>query len=95
MPFAFVAVEEIGRRDTPDRGAELPAQVHRIAEPEVEPLAAQRRMNVRGIAGQQHATPSVGGGLPGAIGPGGRECERRHRNVGAGDLPQHRLDVIA
>src|SRR5580704_17679602 len=48
MAFARIAVEQIGRRVATDRRSKLPAEVHRVTKPEVEPLAAQGRVDVRG-----------------------------------------------
>src|SRR4051794_6153535 len=71
VPFTHIALEQAGGRCATDRRGQLPAEVHRIAEPEVESLAAKRGMDVRGVAGEQHTPPAIGGRLMGAISPGG------------------------
>ena len=94
MPFAQIAVEQTGRRVAADRGSQLPAQVHRVAEPEIEPLAAQGRMDVRGVAGEQHTPLAVSRRLVGAIRPGGGKPEGRQGDVGAGHPAQDRLHML-
>src|SRR5580700_6073725 len=51
MPFTRIAVEQAGGCVATDGSSQLPTKVHRVAKPEVEPLAAQGGMDVRGIAG--------------------------------------------
>src|SRR5580704_11738040 len=55
MAFAQIAVEQIGRPVATDRGSKLPAEIHRVTEPEIEPLASQGRVDVRGVAREQYA----------------------------------------
>lgn len=43
---------------------QLPSEIHRILHADVETLAADRRMNMRRITGQQHAFVAVGCRLP-------------------------------
>ena len=45
----------------PDRGQPV-GQVVRVVDAEVEPHAAQRIVDMAGVAGEQHATATVGGG---------------------------------
>ena|SRR5438874_8484110 len=40
MPFVLIAIEQTGWRIATDRGSQLPSEVHRVAEPKIEPLAA-------------------------------------------------------
>jgi hypothetical protein len=42
-----------------DDPRELPPQVHGVLEADLQPLATSRRMNVGGVAGQQHASIPV------------------------------------
>ena len=94
MPFARIAVEQTSGRVATDGGGKLPSKVHRVAKPEVESLAAQGGMDVRGVAGEQHPPFAVSRRLIGAIRPGGGKLERRQGDVGAGDAAQHRLHVL-
>lgn len=48
-PLALIAVEKPGGGIAGDRRGELPTEVHRIVRSEVEALAAQRRVDVRGV----------------------------------------------
>ncbi len=95
MPLALIAVEQPRRGVAADHGRELPAEVHRVAEPEIEPLAAQRGMDVRSVARQQHPPPAIRARLAGAIGPGGGEPQFRHGDVGARNPAQHVLHMCA
>lgn len=85
MTFGRVGVEQVGWRVAPDGRRELPREVHRVAQSQIQPLAAHGRMNVRCVACEQHASLAIGGGLMGAIGPGGRQREGVHGDVGVGD----------
>ena len=53
VPFGVVAVQQVLRRPAVDLGGQFPAEVERVLDAEVEPLAAGRRVDVRGVAGQQ------------------------------------------
>jgi hypothetical protein len=70
LALGLVAVEQACRRPALDGGGQLPAQVHGVADPQVQALAAQRRVDVGGVAGQQHAALAVARGLARAVGPG-------------------------
>ena len=94
MPFVRIGIEQILRRVAADRRGQLPAQIHGIAEAEIEALAAQRRMSVRGVAREQHAPVAVGRGLTGAIRPGGGKPKFADGDVGAGDAAQDILHVF-
>ena len=50
MPFGVVAVQEAARRPVLDGRGQFPAEVERVLYAEVEALAAQRRVDVRGVA---------------------------------------------
>src|ERR1700733_9976832 len=94
MPFTPIAVDESRRRIATNRRGQLPAEVHRIAKPEVQSLAAQGGMDVRGVAGEQHPPLAVSGRLEGAIRPGRGKLEGRQGDVGAGDTAQYRLHML-
>jgi len=50
---------------------EFPAGVDRVLHAEADPLPAGRRMDVRGVAGEQHPPTAVGGCVPGGVGEPG------------------------
>ena len=50
---------------------QFPAQVERVLDTEVEPLAAGRRVDVRRVAGQQHPADPVALGQPGGVAEAG------------------------
>ena len=75
MPLTPIAVDEIRWRIATERGGQLPAKVHRVAKPEVEALAAQGGMDVRGVAGEQHPALAIGRRLVGAIRPSRAKLE--------------------
>ena len=54
VPFGVVAVQQPLRCPAADLGGQLPAQVERVLDAEVEPLPTDRRVDVRRVAGQQH-----------------------------------------
>ena len=95
MPLAGVGVEQAVGRVPVHGGRELPAEVHGVAEAEVESLAAERGVDVRGVAGEQHASLPVGRRLHRAIGEGRGEMDLGQCHVGAGDTAQHRLEMLA
>ena len=94
MPLTEIAIEQIDRRIAPDRRCQLPAEVHRVAEPEVEPLAAQRRVDMRGVAREHDLALAVGGRLVGAIRPGRGKLERGQGDVCAGHTTQDSLHML-
>ena len=51
-----------------DHLSQLPAKIHRILHAEVEALPAIRRMDVRGVAGQQDSPSTIGRRLPRGVG---------------------------
>ena len=57
----------------------------------VESLSAERRMNVSGVAGQQHAALAIGRRLTRTVGIGGGDMDGLQCHVRAGDVAQHRL----
>src|SRR6059058_2833137 len=54
-----------------DHLGKLPSQIHRILDTDVESLPTYRRMRVRRLAGQEHASVPVRRCLPGHIGEPG------------------------
>ena len=68
MALGVVGIEEAVRRRPLDHLGQLPAEIHRILHPGLQPLPAVRRMDVRGIAREQHASLAVGRCLPGRVG---------------------------
>ncbi|GDY51614.1 hypothetical protein SVIO_022370 [Streptomyces violaceusniger] len=95
MAFALVGVEQSGRSVSPHGRGELPAEVDRVAEAEVQPLAAERRVHMRGIAREQHPAAPVGLGLPGVVGPAGRTAAQAlERHIDAGDIAYDRLEFV-
>ena len=94
MPLTPIAVEQTVRRVAANRGSQLPAEVHRVAKPEVEALAAQGGMDVRGVAGEQHPPLAISRRLIGAIRPGRGKLEGRQGDVSAGDAAQHCLHML-
>ena len=54
-----------------DHLGELPSQIHRILDTDVESLSTYWGMHVRRVAGQEHASVPVGRCLPGHIGKPG------------------------
>src|SRR5690606_13072242 len=59
MAFGMIAVEQAVRRPALYHLRKFPAEVDRILQAEVETLPAKRRMDVRGVAGEQHAALAV------------------------------------
>ena len=68
MPLGLVGVEQaLGRRPVDDLG-QLPAEVHGVLDADAEALPAGRVVDVRGVAGEQDPSLSIGRGLPGGVG---------------------------
>src|ERR1700722_4641693 len=91
VALAMVSVEEALRRYAPDHLRQLPTQIHRILHPDVEALAAHRRMHMRRVASQQDTPIAVGFGLPCHVGESGD----RSRRVGAVVSPVHSKKRLA
>ena len=87
-PFGLVAVQQPARCPAADLGGQLPAEVERVLDAEVEPLPADRRVDVRRVAGQQDPADPVALGQPGGVAEAGQPARRVHAEVGAGDGPQ-------
>jgi hypothetical protein len=67
VPFGVVAVQQPNWRPAVDLGGQLPAQVERVLDAEVETLPAHGRVDVRRVAGQQHPAGPVALGEPGRV----------------------------
>lgn len=85
VPFRLVGVEH-GSVPANGRG-ELPAQVHRVLDVEVQALAAGGEVDVGRVAGQQGAA----GAVAGCVGEAGQPADLldRHRAVRGGDSRVH------
>jgi hypothetical protein len=94
VPFGVVGVQQPVRRPAVDLGGQLPAQVDRVLDAQVQPLPAGRRVDVRGVAGQQHPAGPVPFGQPGGVAEAGDPARRVHAEVGAGEHPQLLPDLV-
>ena len=68
VALGVVGVEQALRRRPLDHLRQLPAQVHRVLHADVEALPADRRVHVRRVAGEQHASCAVRRRLPRHVG---------------------------
>src|SRR5262249_28206019 len=71
VPLRMVGLQEARQRCPMDRLCEFPSEIHRILNTKVESLSTHRRMYVRGVARQKHASVPVRRCLPGHIGKPG------------------------
>ncbi|WRL49139.1 hypothetical protein U3649_09840 [Luteimonas sp. R10] len=92
--FGLVAVQQPLGRPAGDLGGQLPAEVERVLDAEVEPLPAGRRVDVGRIAGQQHAAGPVALGQPGGVAEARQPARRVHAEVGAGDRLQLPFELV-
>ena len=90
-----VGVEQAVRHRAAPDGGQLPAEVRRIGEAEVEALAAEGRVDVGGVAGEQDPAPAVGLDEAGIVRRTTDRLQRRHAHVRAGDSAQHGLEGLA
>ncbi|GAA2676066.1 hypothetical protein Apa02nite_003500 [Actinoplanes palleronii] len=90
VPLGVVAVQQLVAGLAADHLGELPAQVEGVLQTQVEALTTGRRVDVRGVAGQQHPAGAVPRGLPGGVGePAGPAHLVQHQRLGRqgrGDL---------
>ncbi len=91
MALSLIAVQQRLIGLAPRHGGQLPTEVHRIADAEVQSLAAQRRMHVRGITCQQHTSAAIGRRLARSIGPCRGQVQCSDRCLAARHPPQQRL----
>ncbi len=75
-PLRLVGGEQAGAAPALQRGRKLPAQIDGVADAHVHAEAAERRMQVAGVAGQEHAAVGVAVGDQAVRDPG----------IGADDL---------
>jgi hypothetical protein len=78
--FFLVAVEQRIAGPADDR-LELPSEIIGILHAGIEALAARRRVRVRGVPDQEHATEAITIGQPRIHGVGGRPMHRLDANV--------------
>ncbi|GAA2322435.1 hypothetical protein GCM10010149_89470 [Nonomuraea roseoviolacea subsp. roseoviolacea] len=90
-----VGVEQPVRRVPAHGRGELPAQVHGVADAEVESLRPEGGVDVGGVAREQDASLPVGRRLHRPVGEAGGETDVVERHVGAGHAAQNRLEVVA
>ena len=94
VPLGLIGVEQALRRCAVDHLGELPAQVHRVLDPDVESLSARRRMHVRRIAGQEHASRSVRRRLPRRIAEPREPRDVVNAEVGAVDGDERLAQIV-
>jgi hypothetical protein len=93
VSFARVGVEQrVGCIPAYD-GGQLPAEVRRVQQADVQTLTAARRMHVRGIARQQHPAAPVGVGLTGVVAEPACVVQFLDDDRGAGD-PSDRVGEL-
>jgi hypothetical protein len=86
MAFGVVGVQQAGWRPATYLGRQLPADVDRVLQPEVEALAAHREVDVRGVAGEQHPPGPVPLRLQRGVAEAGQPARLAHRHGTAGDV---------
>ena len=82
------------RRPALDGRGEFPAEIHRVSDAGIQALSAEGRMDVCGIAGEQHATFAIGCRLTRAVGVARSDVHGGEGNVGAGDAAQNILQAF-
>ena len=63
--LGLVGIQQRGFDAPVEHGGQLPAQVHRVLQTQVEAWATHRRVDVGSVADQEHPTLPVPGGNPG------------------------------
>lgn len=58
-PFLRIALEQFGLREVSRRKRQLPRQIACILQSCIHALTADRRMDMRGVAGDEHAAPGI------------------------------------
>ena len=71
VALGVIGIQQAFRRHALDHLGQLPSQIDCILHAGLEALPAIGRMDVRGVAGDQHASFAVGRGLPRRIGEAG------------------------
>ncbi|EAU64364.1 LigA [Stigmatella aurantiaca DW4/3-1] len=87
VALVLVAVEQRLRCPPPQHPHQLPAEVHRVLEPHVEPLSSRGQVDVGGVSRQEHAAVPVGGRMPGLVAEAGQPERGLHPEVRARDGP--------
>src|SRR5689334_21025451 len=59
MTLGVICIEQAVGRYTLDDLRQLPAEVHRILQASAESLSADRRVDMCGVAGEQHASAAI------------------------------------
>ena len=94
VPLGLVAVEQPGRRPPVHGGGELPPEVHRVLDAGVHALPAERRVHVRGVAGQEHPADPVVPGLPALAEEARAPARLAHAEVVAGDAAERVAQLV-
>ena len=94
MAFAGVGVEQPGRRPSLHGRGQLPAEVRRVLNAGVHALAAERRVHVCGVAGQEDPTDPVVLRLTALTEETGAPPLLAHAEVGAGDPAEAVLHLV-
>jgi len=75
-------------------GGELPAQVHRVQQAQVQALPVGREVEVRGVAGEQDPPGPVPLGLPGGVAEPGCPEHLGDLDVVSERLPHQVVDLF-
>src|SRR5690606_31096598 len=59
--FRLIAVEQAGATPALEYGGQLPAEIQRIADTHIHAVAAERRMQMAGVAREKHPPFAVAG----------------------------------
>ena len=94
VAFAVVAVEQVRRPGAARGGGELPAEVERVVEGDVDADRPGRRMDVGGVAGQHDPAADVLGRLPGGVAEPGQPARGPEPDVAAERLVHGRLEPV-
>src|SRR5699024_1036037 len=97
MPLVLIGIEQAVGRPAIDSASEFPTEIDSVLDAQVQSLAAERRVNMRGVAGQKYSvapiTLSQAGGIPELREPPWRmhtEIGAGHGSENVGDLIRHR-----
>src|SRR6185312_8071869 len=90
--LALIAVEQRGRGPAADHRFELPTEIGGIADAGIHAEAAIRRMDMRGVAGEEHATQAEAIGDQGASAPW-HARDNLKGEIAAGEAADHAIDL--
>ena len=90
--FGFVALEQGRRGPLVDDRSQLPADVHGISDPRVEPVSPPRWILVSRISGQKHSATCVAVDQQHAC-PPGIGSQHRDRHVGADQVTDEAFGI--